>query len=119
MKGCEYMKTLICAKEVEALAQQGQKVMYIDADTLVTPSARDAAATAGIEFCEGTPAPQTESCGASCDTPVQETAPLCTQEQKQDIPQIIDNVCRAICGNVDPQAIKNVIDRLTKEGLIK
>ena len=32
------MKRLICAKEVEACAQQGHKVMYIDADTLITPS---------------------------------------------------------------------------------
>ena len=31
------MKRLICAKEVEACAQQGHKVMYIDADTLITP----------------------------------------------------------------------------------
>lgn len=65
MKGCGHMKRLICAKEVEALAQQGQKVMYIDADTLITPSARDAASSAGIEFCEGTPAPQTECCGST------------------------------------------------------
>ena len=56
------MKRLICAKEVEACAQQGQKVMYIDADTLITPSAKDAAAAADIEFCstqpcEAAPAP--------------------------------------------------------------
>ncbi len=42
------MKRLICAKDVEALAEQGQKVMCIDADTLITPSARDAASAAGI-----------------------------------------------------------------------
>ena len=42
------MKKLICAKEVEALAQKGEKVMYIDADTLITPSAKDAAAERGI-----------------------------------------------------------------------
>ena len=34
MKGCEAMKKLICAKEVEALEKQGQKVMYIDDNTL-------------------------------------------------------------------------------------
>lgn len=60
------MKKLICAKEVETLAQQGQKVMYIDADTIITPSARDAASTAGIEFCTGTP--QVESCSTSQST---------------------------------------------------
>ena len=51
------MKRLICAKDVEALAQQGQKVMCIDADTLITPSARDAASAAGIEFRTGDPMP--------------------------------------------------------------
>ena len=46
MKGCEAMKKLICAKEVEALEKQGQKVMYIDDNTLITPSAKDAPAPA-------------------------------------------------------------------------
>ena len=58
MKGCEAMKKLICAKEVEALEKQGQKVMYIDDNTLITPSAKDAAAACGIEFStEAPPAP--------------------------------------------------------------
>ena len=56
------MKRLICAKEVEACAQQGHKVMYIDADTLITPSAKDAAAVADIEFKVGEP--QAECCSA-------------------------------------------------------
>ena len=49
MKGCGHMKRLICAKEVEACAQQGHKVMYIDADTLITPSAKDAAAHSRVK----------------------------------------------------------------------
>lgn len=49
------MKKLICAKEVESLDKQGQKIMYIDADTLITPSARDAAAAYGITFSEEEP----------------------------------------------------------------
>ena len=56
------MKRLICAKEVEACAQQGHKVMYIDADTLITPSAKDAAAEADIEFKVG--GSQAECCSA-------------------------------------------------------
>lgn len=70
------MKRLICAKEVEACAQQGQKVMYIDADTLITPSAKDAAAAADIEFKVGEP--QAECCSQQpCDTaaPAQACAP--------------------------------------------
>ncbi len=59
------MKKLICAKEVEALGKQGQKVMYIDADTLITPSAKDAAMTLGIEFKVGTCEAATACCEAA------------------------------------------------------
>lgn len=55
------MKRLICAKEVEALSNQGQKVMYIDDNTIVTPSARDAAVACGIEFSTEAPACCTEA----------------------------------------------------------
>ncbi|MDP4104307.1 MAG: cupin domain-containing protein [Bacillota bacterium] len=44
------MKTLICVKDVEALVKQGQKVFYIDQNTIITPSAKDAASAGGIEF---------------------------------------------------------------------
>ena len=56
MKGCENMKKLICTKEVEAAAAKGEKVIYIECNTLITPSAKDAAAEHGIEFStEGCP----------------------------------------------------------------
>lgn len=58
------MKKLICAKEVEALEKQGQKVMYIDADTIITPSAKDAAAACGITFSADTPACCSETAAA-------------------------------------------------------
>lgn len=44
------MKKLICAKDVEAVQKQGKTVLYVDCDTLITPSARDAAKASGIEF---------------------------------------------------------------------
>lgn len=56
------MKKLICAKEVEEACKSGKKSICIDADTLVTPSAKDAAASLGLEFVEG-------------DCSCQETAP--------------------------------------------
>lgn len=65
MKGCEGMKKLICAKEVEALCKKGEKVMYIDADTIITPSAKDAAAEHGIEFSTEAPACCCESAPAA------------------------------------------------------
>lgn len=64
------MKKLICAKDVEQAAHAGEKEIIIDANTLITPSARDAAANAGISFREGcceavraeTPATEQGSC---------------------------------------------------------
>lgn len=50
------MKKLICAKEVEALAKQGATMIHIDFDTIVTPSARDAATALGLCFESGAPA---------------------------------------------------------------
>lgn len=46
------MKKLICAKDVEALYVQGQHVFYIDGDTIITPSARDAAESCQITFSD-------------------------------------------------------------------
>ena len=66
------MKKLICAKDIDALIQKGEKQLFIEAKTLVTPSARDAAQANDIEIVVGTPvvesAPQAEACVAqACD----------------------------------------------------
>ncbi|MFQ7473396.1 MAG: cupin domain-containing protein [Anaerovoracaceae bacterium] len=88
------MKRLICAKEVEALAQQGQKVMYIDADTLITPSARDAASAEGIEFC--TEAPKAECCSTSQDT----------------------HACNPTNEGIDSEVIYNALKTLMDKGML-
>ena len=62
------MKKLICTKEVEEAEKQGQKVIYIDENTLVTPAAKDAAINAGIEFVCGQ-AP--EACAAAPAAPAE------------------------------------------------
>lgn len=46
------MKKLICVKDVEDLNIQGKNIFYIDRDTIITPSAMDAAEALGIEFLE-------------------------------------------------------------------
>ena len=65
------MKKLVTAVEVEASKASGQKVLYIDNNTIVTPAAKDAAREAGIEIVMGTPQSDTEvdaSAGEVCDT---------------------------------------------------
>lgn len=44
------MKKLICAKEIEELAAKGGTTFYIDSNTIITPSARDAAKAKAIVF---------------------------------------------------------------------
>ena len=46
------MKTLICAKDVETAQSQGKKVIYIDSNTIITPSAQDMAKAYEIEFSQ-------------------------------------------------------------------
>ena len=59
------MKKLICTKEVEAAAAKGEKVIYVECSTIITPSAKDAAAEHGIEFStEGCPC-----CGGTAPAP--------------------------------------------------
>ena len=52
------MKQLICAADIEHLSKAGQKVCVVKPDTIVTPSARDAAETFGVKI-------QEESCVCS------------------------------------------------------
>ena len=47
------MKKLICAKDIDALVQKGETTLYVNAKTILTPSARDAALVAGVEIVEG------------------------------------------------------------------
>lgn len=44
------MKKLICAKDIEIAKEQGQKIFYIDSNTIVTPLAEDAAKINDIEI---------------------------------------------------------------------
>ncbi len=44
------MKKLICSKDVELLHKQGKKKLHVDSNTLITPSARDAAKAYEIEI---------------------------------------------------------------------
>ncbi|KAA8674395.1 cupin domain-containing protein [Clostridium sp. MT-14] len=65
------MKKLICVKDVDDAEKQGQKTVYIDCNTIITPSAKDAARARGIEFSTETQVCKTkEPCEtkSSCET---------------------------------------------------
>lgn len=64
------MKKLICAADVKALADKGQKVMYVEHDTIVTPAAKDEARLLGVELASGScceAQKQTDGCGAGIE----------------------------------------------------
>jgi ethanolamine utilization protein EutQ len=56
LKGGAILKKLVCADEVKATAASGQKVFYVDCNTIITPAAKDLAKELGVEFTVGSPA---------------------------------------------------------------
>ena len=101
------MKQLICAKEVEALEKQGQKVMYIDENTIVTPSARDAAAACGIEY-------STEAT-ACCSEPAAAPAP-CTESAPASSKEGIDSelIYKALTALMQNGGLNGVLESLNQ-----
>jgi ethanolamine utilization protein EutQ len=67
------MKKLISVKDVEDWKKQGQKIVYIEKDTIITHAAKDTAKFHGIEFsfdkpcCEEKPAEPASVSGAEID----------------------------------------------------
>ncbi|MBP1743046.1 MAG: hypothetical protein H6Q58_24 [Firmicutes bacterium] len=100
MKGCEEMKKLICAKDVEAAGKQGKKVYHIDCDTLITPSAKDAARACGIEFSTEAPV---------CEAKASEPAKACQDGLDSDM---IYNVFKAM---MDKGLLNGLLDSFSNK----
>lgn len=106
MEGCEGMKKLICAKDIETAQKQGQKVFYIDCDTILTPSAKDAARACGIEFSTDTPVCEIKS---PCDVKVSEPVKACEGEIDSDM---IYKVFKAM---MEKGLLSGMLDSLTQQ----
>lgn len=85
------MKKLVCAKDVEALKNEGKKVFYIDGDTIITPSAKDTAKACGIEF---------SNASHTCVENVSEMVKTCE-------------------GGIDSDMIYHVLKTMLEKGLLK
>ncbi|MEH6906791.1 cupin domain-containing protein [Neobacillus drentensis] len=85
------MKKLICVKDVEAVEKQGQKVLYINFKTIITPAAKDAAKVFGIEF---------------------------STEQKSSESEL-SKLENSSNGKIDSQMIYTVLKALSDKGLLK
>ena len=98
------MKRLICAKDVETLEKQGQKVIYIDKDTILTPSAKDAARACGITFSKEAPAP------AACETPVTSVSEAVVSAAES---------AKACNDEIDTNMIYTALKTLLEKGLLQ
>ncbi|MBU5484537.1 DUF861 domain-containing protein [Clostridium sp. MSJ-11] len=59
------MKKLICAKDVEALILNNEKIFYIDGSEIITPSAQDLAKNNEIVFTTKAPVPKVQDLGVN------------------------------------------------------
>jgi ethanolamine utilization protein EutQ len=111
------MKKLVTAAEVEASVAGGQKVLYIDDNTIVTPAAVDAAREAGIEITVGTPqteaadqAPAADACN-TCAAPATESSTCASSPATNPAPA-------ASVNNIDLDVVYNVLKILMDKGLL-
>jgi ethanolamine utilization protein EutQ len=102
------MKKLVCASEVEALVKKGQKVYYIAGNTIITPAARDAANTLGVEFMLGCPNVETNDC--------KDSAP---QQKEDDCKDIISQQKSDCKGDIDSNIIYKALKAIIDSGLLK
>ncbi|MTI80321.1 MAG: DUF861 domain-containing protein [Firmicutes bacterium] len=56
------MKKLVCVDEVKAAAEKGQNVFCLEANTIITPAAKDLARELGVEFAADAPTATADSC---------------------------------------------------------
>lgn len=81
------MKKLICEQDIKALAERGETCCLLNGPVIITPSARDAAAAAGISF---RPAKEPE------ERPPRLTEP--DREENQITPELVLRVLRGLAG---------------------
>ncbi|OAA84114.1 cupin domain-containing protein [Clostridium ljungdahlii] len=96
------MKRLICAKDVEAAERQGQKVVYIDCDAIITPSAKDIAKNYGIEFSTEKQVPEAKS---SCEVETH------CETKTSELEKVFEN-------GIDSEVIYKVFKIMMKKGLL-
>ncbi|AFM40584.1 ethanolamine utilization protein [Desulfosporosinus acidiphilus SJ4] len=59
------MKKLVSANEIKTAAEKGQKLFYVDGNTIITPSAKDLAKELGVEFSTCSTAAEDHSCNTA------------------------------------------------------
>ncbi|MBU3145257.1 cupin domain-containing protein [Clostridium sp. CF012] len=107
------MKKLISVKNVEDAVKQGQKIMYIDNDTIITPSAKDAARNCGIDFSTDAPVCEIKS---SCEEKTY--VPVKSCEEKSSCEGMASELAKACEGGIDADMIYKVFKAMMDKGLL-
>ncbi|MBU3128286.1 cupin domain-containing protein [Clostridium tagluense] len=110
------MKKLICVKDVENVEKKGQKVFYIDSNTIITPSAKDAAKACGIEFSTETPVCAVKTSEANVCEVKNSQAQACAA--KNSCEEIASSLAKASDGGIDTDMIYKVFKAMMDKGLL-
>ena len=98
------MKRLVCSDEIMEAAKAGQKTFFVDENTIITPSARDAANSSGIVLTsDPNEAAAAKNCcndGCVCEKSAAETVADC-------------------CGGIDKDVIYKVLKAMADSGMLK
>jgi ethanolamine utilization protein EutQ len=86
------LKKLVCADEIKAVAEKGQKIFCVEGNTIITPSARDLARELGVQFTTASSAveKQTEKDGS---------LPQQNNQASELDPELIYQVVKAVLAN--------------------
>ena len=71
------MKKLVCARDIEECGKQGKSEYCVDSDTIITPSAKDAAEAYGIRFTDSISQPESACAGVFAGLDKMDAAGLC------------------------------------------
>lgn len=93
------MKKLICINDIKNCAAKGQKTMYIDGSTIITPAARDAAAELGVSFTH------------ECPRIEKVEAAACKTDNSNLDMELIYRIVREIVGQTAPIKEENSFDK--------
>ncbi|MCP4158920.1 MAG: hypothetical protein GY760_02495 [Deltaproteobacteria bacterium] len=92
------MKKLICADDIKKILKQGQKTLCINANTIMTPSAKDAVKAAGLEVFVGSkenmPSCEDASCKNEISSYMIDTA-LNMMQSKGLLKEVSEKSCEA------------------------
>jgi len=99
------MKKLICAKDVEAAENQGKKIIYIDSNTIITPSARDVASAAGIKFSTEAPICEPKT---TCEAEASEVTKICNEGLDSEM------IYKLLKAMMDKGLLNGVLDLIAK-----